>query len=199
MSLMSKKMIVGLALGLVAFAGTGIGYSSSVSGDRQEHGHVYGGGRFGPGCFDESGQTTFCVPVGKAFSLDSEIGSRTRATGNLAYQRFAVKAVVTCTTIDGNRAAVGGLSLADATGQLNPPVPFLIYFVDNGPPASATRDRVSSIFAFGPGETFPGEPSNFPWECPASATAFPGAGYMDLNAPDGQGGGDVVVDAAMGQ
>lgn len=190
----NRRTILVFALALAALVTTGIAYSGAVSSNQSDRGHVYGGGRFGPGCFDENGQVTFCIGNGKSFSLDAHVSSRGVVSGNIAYQNFAVRAVVTCMTIDGNRAAVGGLSLADASGPFNPAVPFIIYFIDNGTPASPTRDRVSSIFGLTlPGETFPGEPRNFPRVCPASATAFPGLGYMDLNAPDGQGGGDIVV------
>jgi hypothetical protein len=172
-------------LSLVALAAlataAGIAYSSSNPAAPGGQDRVYGGGRAGPppGCFPD----TFCTNQTRDFSLDVHATPAGQALiGDLADSRPAGpidSADVTCVTVDGNRA-VGGFVRSGAAGLIG--VPFIAYLVDNGPPSSPVDDLYSRPFLLNGGETFPGQPADFPKTCPASADSF--FGYLDVHGGD---------------
>ena len=175
-----RKALLLVVLIAAALAPAGIAYPSPSS--ASDVTHVYGGGRFGPGCFD--GPDPFCFPKPRDFSLDAHRAGRV-VTGTLTYGLSIFwRGQITCTTVAGNRAAIGGI-IRSASDPSSVGSSFVIFFIDNGLLASSTLDRASALDLLGPEDTFPGEPRGFPYVCPSSADSW--FGYQDLN------GGDVVV------
>jgi hypothetical protein len=171
---------------LVALVATG--FASSSTGQRRTHValstlHVYGGGHFGPGCFDGPGNVCFQYP--RDFSVDAHrIAGVVTGTLNYGHGILLIRGQVTCMTVFGNRAAVGGVVRTTGDGS-EIGTPFLFQLVDDGPPTGSSVDRSSAVYLLDPGETFPGQPQGFPYVCPASPDSW--YGYQDL------AGGDVVV------
>jgi hypothetical protein len=184
-----KRFVWLSVLALTALAAVGgVAYSSSNPSAPAGQDRVYGGGKAGPplDCFPES----FCISQTRDFSLDVHATPAGQALiGDLSDSRPAGpidRAEVTCVIVDGDKAAVGGLIRSGAAGLIG--LPFIAYLVDNGPPSSPVDDLYSRPFILTPGETFPGEPADFPKTCPASADSF--FGYLDVH------GGDIrIVDA----
>ena len=92
---------------------------------------------------------------------------------------------VTCSTVVGNRASVGGW-ITKATNPAVVGMAALIYLVDNGPTDSPTPDQSSPIFIGQPG--VPGDfPATFPTVClPPTGNPDEPAIFQDLR-------GDIVI------
>jgi hypothetical protein len=181
----SRKALLAL-LAVLALVPAGLAYSSV--GQRPKalgllSGHVYGGGHFGAGCFDGPGNVCFAHP--RDFSVDAHrIAGVVGGTLNYGQGGLLIRGQITCMTVVGNRAAMGGIVRATGDGS-DIGTPFVVQLVDNGPPIGSSGDRSGAVDLLAPGETFPGEPQGFPYVCPASPDSW--YGYQDLS------GGDVVV------
>ena len=158
----------------------GIAYSSSNPTAPDGQDRVYGGGRVGPppGCAPEID----CTNQTRDFSLDVH-GTRGGQTliGDFADSRPAGtidQADITCMTVDGNKAVIGGFRTS-GTGLIG--AAFVAYLVDNGPPSSPVNDLYSRPFFLDP-EPFPGQPADFPKTCPDSAESF--FGYLEVHSGD---------------
>ena len=103
-----------------------------------------GVGNFGPGCW-QTDAGPFCVPFNyTARLLGVQLGESHRAWGVFERRNNvtggAFTGVVTCMSISGNRASVGGLLTGQASGS-----PFLVYVEDNGTLGTTTPDQVSAL------------------------------------------------------
>lgn len=171
-------LIAGLAVATVA------GASRSEDDDRPKtRAHAFGAGNFGPACWQTHGGP-FCAPYDYSFRLLSVRRANGRAWGIFERRNNDLGGIftgrVTCMTVEGNRAAVGGI--LGATGPAFPGEPFLIYVEDNGPLGSPTPDQISALVVLPEGDPDrPLMPARFPRVCPSANSLY---GYAPLTAGD---------------
>lgn len=154
-----------IAMAVVAVAAS-FGASSSNAGPRDA---LWGGGHFQFAI----GQLT----LDRDFSVKAELGRFGQADGTFVYQ--ARVDPVSCLSVSGNRAVIGGFD-PNFGGE------YLWYAVDNGTPAGATRDQVTPLLLLEPADLAQ-MPEGFPNVCPDPRTVVGGTPYSDLTA------GDIVV------
>jgi hypothetical protein len=160
-----------IALALVAaaaLAGAGMAISSGGPNEKlASQSRAYGGGQF-----------WFPNGVARAFALDAHVDGN---GGGAAYGTWEygpptgpwhVRGDITCMTIDGNVAIVGGwvrdTERSDLAG-----LAFLTYVRDNGTPGSGAQDEASVSWFGGTTGTANGDfPTSFPQTCPAGVGAF---------------------------
>ena len=171
-----------------------IGAAQSQDDDGTNGAYAFAGGTTGPGCVPTD--PPFCHQFGHTYRIlavsRGEEGipwgvfqRRNQGTGGVFTGRL------TCSTIEGHRAVIGGYVTSSATPEFVG-VPFLIYLEDNGSLGSSSPDRISPLAVLPPGDPFWAVvPQRFPRVCPsADGTNF---GYFPLAS------GDVtVVDAETG-
>ena len=171
-----KKVLVVLAV-LGALVGSGAAYSSLASGGPSEDPFVVGGGRLGPGTFPGG----FTI-LSRDFSVDAHVEKKgQKVTGLFITGRNGISGSqtnVTCVSIDGNQAVVGGVDSATGIGRV-------VFLIDNGPPSSAVRDQSSPNFV-DPVDS-PNWPFGFPYVCPTPNSGFNQEGYLDVHS------GDIVI------
>jgi len=180
-----KKVLLVLAA-LGALVGSGAAYSSLAAGGPSEDPFVVGGGRFGPGCFDVLTTTCFVNP--RDLSVDAHLEKKgTKVTGIAWYGNndggLRIRVDVTCVSIVGNRAAVGGI-IRESTGGGLDGYGALIFLIDNGSPGQPTRDRSSPLFN---GPLGPAWPEGFPYTCPAPDSSLNNVGFQAVHS------GDIVI------
>lgn len=180
----TASLVVALAIAVLATAGIASSMVSTGGGARVIH--VYGGGRVGPGTFP-SGNLTFPGP--RDLSVDAH-ASGAAISGHLYYgNNEAANLIfggdVTCLTVRGNRAAVGGV-IREGGDPATVDYGFVIFLADNGSPASSTRDQSSAAYI--DPLSAPEWPRGFPHVCPDPNGAFNTDGYLDLHS------GDIVVE-----
>ena len=169
---------------LVALIGAGVAYAAtSPSAKLQKQDRLYGGGQFGPGCFPNS---TLCFAHPRNVSVDAHAdGSDGDAVGNFNYGAPGGAGTlddrdrVTCVRIEGNHAAIGGLT--------NAGLGFVWYAVDRGGPATGDRDLASPEYL--DSLEAPVWPAGFPNVCPSPVTGAPGLEPIYQEAHSG----DIVV------
>jgi hypothetical protein len=173
---------------LVALIGAGVAYAAaSPNAKLQKQDRLYGGGQFGPGCFSNS---TLCFANSRNFSVDAHAeGGGVDAVGNFNYgapgSALDDSDRVTCLQIEGNRAAIGGIT-DDGLG-------FVWYAVDRGGPANGDRDLASPEYIDNLNAAV--WPVGFPNVCPSPVTGAQGLEpiYQEVHYGD-----IVVVDAPSG-
>jgi hypothetical protein len=154
-------------IALVALVGAGVAYAAtSPSAKLQKQDRLYGGGQFGPGYFSNS---TLYFAHPRNLSVDAHAdGSGGDAVGNFNYgapgSTLDDRDRVTCVRIEGNHAAIGGLT-DEGLG-------FVWYAVDRGDPATGDRDLASPEF-IDPLDAA-SWPTGFPNVCPSPVTGAPG-------------------------
>jgi len=183
-----KKVLLVLVV-LGALAASGVAYSSLASGGPSDDPFVAGGGRFGPGCFDVN--TSFCFANPRDLSVDAHLEKKgTKVTGILHYGNNAGvlrnRVDVTCVSIVGNRAAVGGI-IRDSASTETIEYGAVMFLQDLGSPGTSTRDR-SSPFFFDV-LTSPSWPAGFPYTCPAPDSPLNTVGFQAVHS------GDVIISA----
>ena len=138
---------------------------------------VGGGGQIGPGTFPGG----FSIPS-RDFSVDAHLEKKgTKVTGLYISGRNGITAQqmnITCISIEGNQAVVGGIDVGTGIGRVN-------FLIDNGPPSSPVRDQLSPNFT-DPLDS-PNWPSGFPFVCPTPSGGFNQEGYLDVHS------GDIVI------
>jgi hypothetical protein len=146
---------------------------------------VVGGGHLDPGsCFFQNGTLVFCSAVARDFSYDAHglaptgAARGTALTGVVGDGNF-VKTRITCMTVVGNAAVIGGY-VTEAPSAPNT-VGWAVWraVTDNGGPGNASPDRVSYNLFSPPGD--PTIPAGFPNKCGYVPADF---GYADLLAGD---------------
>jgi len=171
---------------IAALAASGAAYSSLAAGGPSDDPFVAGGGRLGPGCFDVL--TTFCFATPRDLSVDAHLEKKgTKVTGIAWYGNndggLRIRMDVTCVSIVGNRAAIGGIIRESGSAET---VGFgaLIFLIDNGSPGQPTRDRSSPLFNDALG---PAWPDGFPYTCPSPSSPVNNVGFQALHS------GDIVI------
>lgn len=178
---LAGALLAGLA---VATIGGAYGYDG---GSPPAPSNAFGVGNFGPGCW-QTDAGPFCVPFNyTARLLGVQLGESNRAWGVFERRNNVTGGVfigdVTCVSISGNRASVGGLLTGQAAGS-----PFLVYVEDNGTLGTTTPDQVSALAFFAPEEALP--VAGFPRVCPSADSTL---GYLPLTS------GDITIsDKAVG-
>lgn len=172
-------LVAGLCVATVAGAGR-----SDDDGPKTRT-HLFGAGTYGPACWDTI-RGPFCPPYTYEFRLLGLQRGHGRASGVFERRNMQLGSVysgrVTCLTVTGNRAAVGGILTAAPPGVSNPGDPFLVYVEDNGPLGSPSEDRISALLVLPPGDPdWPLMPARFPRVCPSADSLF---GYAPLTAGD---------------
>jgi hypothetical protein len=176
-------LTAGLAVATIAAGNSG---GSATPGSD----HAFGAGTFGPGCW-QTQEGPFCVPFNYTMRLlGISEGQSGRARGvferrnNVTGGTF--RGDVTCMTVDGNRAAVGGIfTLTPGTPGISEGDPFIVWVEDNGTLAGSdgnTPDQISALVALPPGD--PGlafMPDRFPSVCPGADSL---SGYLPLTTGD---------------
>jgi hypothetical protein len=170
-------LVVGVTVG--ALAAAGIAWSSGVLGGGPAQIRVYGGGQI-------------ATPVPRTFSLDANANPDGRgAYGSFRSARVLggglLRGDVTCLTLAGNSALVGGFireGEADLIGR-----DFLFAVSDNGPPGSGAD--TSGFIDLSPeldNPPYPGLPPDFPRTCPPTVDlntfgSFPLTGDVSIETP----------------
>jgi hypothetical protein len=161
---------------VAALAASGAAYSSLAAGGPSDDPFVVGGGRLGPGTFPGG----FTI-LSRDFSVDAHVEKKgQKVTGLFSTGRNGISSSqtnVTCVSIDGNQAVVGGV---DNFGSGR-----VVFLIDNGPPSRAVRDQSSPNFV-DPVDS-PNWPIGFPYVCPAPNSGFNQQGYLDVHS------GDIVI------
>jgi hypothetical protein len=173
-----KKTLLVVGIAVSAMAAAGIAWSS---GNGAAQIRVYGGGQIA---------TPTIVP--RTFSLDANANPDGR--GAYGSFRFAgappgQRADVTCLSVAGNNALVGGFireGAADLIGR-----DFLFAVSDNGPPGSgADTSGFADVSPELDNPPYPGLPADFPRTCPSAADftgepfgVFPLTGDVSIETP----------------
>ena len=169
----SALLAVGVAIAVLASAG--IAWSSGVLGGGPAQIRVYGGGQVSA--------------IGRTISIDANANPQ----GLEAYGTFRYAATppgfvghITCLTMSGNSALVGGvLSQPDAFAGSD----FLYAVTDNGPPGSGADEAgFIDVTPELDAPPYPGLPANFPQTCPPTIDlqvfgAFPLTGDASIETP----------------
>ena len=176
---LTGALLAGLSLATIA---TAVGLDEGDA--PRARGYAFGVGNFGPGCWETHGGP-FCTPFHYTVRL---LGVR-RGLGGRAWGEFErrnnvtggrLSGRVTCMTVAGNRASIGGFFTP--TSGAFPGDPFLIYVEDNGTLGTATPDQVSALAALPPGDPdLALLPAEFPRVCPSADSIY---GYLPLTSGD---------------
>lgn len=187
-----KLFVILLALG--ALAGAGLAYSAGgPNAQVANQDRVYGGGTIGPGCPTPD----TCITDTRTFALDAHADSHGRdAFGSVEYAgpTHYEDEEVTCLSVDGNKAAIGGIvTQADRPSVVG--MWALMFVSDGGSPISGTPDASGLQFISPPGHAG-GWPPGFPNACPSPDAGTPSLGLVPAYLP--LTGGDIVVKDARG-
>lgn len=168
----------GLAVATIA-AATGSGV------DRPRD-YAYGVGNYGPACWQTHGGP-FCSPFHYTSRLLAARQGSERAWGEFERHNNDTGGTffgpVTCVTVEGNRAAIGGV-LTEQPGQPGVSVgdPYVIYVEDNGRPGGSAADQISALSILPEGDPDrPLMPARFPDVCPSADSIY---GYAPLTSGD---------------
>lgn len=187
---LAGALVAGLAVATLA---TADGVESPTPG----RDHVFGAGTLGPGCWQIPDFGPFCTPFNFTVRLlGISEGESGRARGvferhnNVSGGTF--RGDVTCMTVNGSEAAIGGILTRTPSGS-GVGDPFVLHVLDNGTldgSDGTDPDRISAFATFPPGD--PGlaaMPPNFPHACPGAESQL---GYLPLTA------GDITLSDAAG-
>ncbi len=178
-----KRVPVVIAL-VAALLGAGAAWSAIFAGANSGVTAVVGGLHRSIGdCFYlPDGTQTFCSQVAVDINLDVHGSGSGSATGMFLSgtdgSTFSSSTRITCMSVVGNRAVVGGIITSDTS---NPPVvgdEMLFYVIDNGGPGNAPLDEMSPREIYTPDQFTQGFPSNC--GTPSDTTG----GYTDVHAGD---------------
>jgi hypothetical protein len=186
------RKFVFFAVILAAVVGAGIAYSAASPGEKlAKQDRVWGGGYVAasdgaPAC--SVNEPTICILNPRNFAVDAHAeGDGSQAVGNSAYS-FDTSRTVTCESVDGSRAAIGGVVSASALDHVG--WVYVQYFIDRGTtdPQSPQHDYMSLVYT---GRLDSSWPAGFPYLCPpAGGTPSVEAVYFEMT------GGDVTVQDA---
>lgn len=174
-------LVAGLSVATIAAARSAEDGSSNSS-------YSFGVGNFGPGCW-ETHAGPFCTPFDYTMRLIGVgLGESGRAWGEFERRNnprgTSLSGRVTCTTVEGNRAAIGGFFTIKASPQPGFEVgdPFVFYVEDNGQIGTPVADRISALAVLPADDPDrPLMPDAFPWICPSADSIY---GYLPLTSGD---------------
>ena len=137
------------------------------------------------------GTPTFCAANARDWYVDVHGLRSGPATGVLVAggngTPSTLQARITCMTIAGNRAVVGGYLTADTDAPELVGDALLFYAIDNGGPGgNTTPDKATANEIYGPGDALP---AGFPRNCGEPISTF--SGYTDV------GDGDVSIHGGL--
>jgi hypothetical protein len=186
-----KRFLLALAVGSALVAGL-VGAKATISAGADNGITAVVGGlhRDAGACFFLlDGTPTFCSARTVDVNIDAHGLGSGLATGTLLFgtngTTFSARARITCMTVVGNKAVVGGFITADT---LNPEFvgdELLFYVIDSGGPGNAPLDKMSGNEITTPDAFTPG----FPRNCGPPISTF--TGYTDVHA------GDVSIHAGL--
>jgi hypothetical protein len=162
-----------VAVGAGAMTAIGVATSSGASGGFAARDGVWGGGHF-EGAI---GGVTFV----RDFSVNVTQGHFSGAGGSFVYGRNGFNAGVnspSCIAVSGSRVVVGGVNQNG--------LKYLWYAIDNGTPASPTRDAATPVLLLEPDDVAQ-MPPGFPQVCPSPDPIIGGTPAFALTH------GDIVV------
>ena len=188
---LTGALLAGLSLSAIAAA-----YNFDGDSGGGPHGYAFGVGTYGPACWQTHGGP-FCTPfdyTSRVLAVQQGIHQawgtferRNNVTGGV----FA--GTVTCTTIDHNRASIGGILTKEPGAQpgISVGMPYVIYVEDNGTVGSSAPDQISALSILPADDPDrPLMPAGFPYVCPAADSIY---GYAPLTS------GDITVeDSSVG-
>ena len=176
-----KRTLLVIAVAVGALSAAGIAWSAGALGSGPAQIRVYGGG-----------QVTVPAPnPNRTFSLTASANPQSlEAYGSFRYAGTppGVRGDVTCLSVAGNTALVGGFIREGPPNLVG--LDFLYAVTDNGPPASGADQ--AGFADVGPeldNPPYPGLPENFPRTCPTAAGAqenfgaFPLTGDVSIEMP----------------
>lgn len=147
-----------------------------------ERSYVFGVATHGPGCAEDvpPPRVPFCFDGSRTLRVLAVRHGNGHAWGPFSRfnptNGFTRKGEVTCMTVAGGRAAIGGIETVPSG------VPFLLYVDDRGPIGSGIPDRISPLAIFPEGDPdLPSLPPDFPWTCPSPDSIY---GYLPLVSGD---------------
>jgi hypothetical protein len=130
------------------------------------------------------GTKTFCALNSADDNLDVHGAGSGVATGRLLYGQNggtnAGRVRITCMTVVGNRAVIGGYITVDNLAPDHVGDAALFHVIDNGGPGNAPLDKQSGLAVYLPNEA--GLPAGFPNNCGPPISTF--TGYTDVQAGD---------------
>ena len=184
---MSRIRLLGAIAGALA-AGLSVATIAAATGGGPQlaRDYTYGVGNYGPACWQTHGGP-FCSPFHFTSRLLAVQQGNQRAWGQFERHNNdnggTFFGPVTCVTVDGNRAAIGGV-LTEAPGQPGISVgdPYIVYVEDNGRPGSTSADEISVLAILPEGDPDrPLMPPGFPDVCPSADSIY---GYAPLTSGD---------------
>jgi hypothetical protein len=167
------KRLALVAVGAAAMALVAIAASFGAGGNGGPRDALWGGGHFTWYLGD--------LALQRDFSINVELGRFGDADGTFVYGNNGSNGSSnspSCLAVSGNHAVIGGINAAGYK--------YVWYAVDNGTPASGTRDQVTPVLQLEPSELAQ-MPDGFPSVCPSPDSVVGGSPYSDLS------GGDIVV------
>ena len=188
------RKFVFCAVTLAAVVSASVAYSAaSPSAKLAKQDRVWGGGiaaasatATNPVC--AVNDSTLCLGNPRNFAVDAHAESDgSEAVGNSAYGGETSR-TVTCENVDGNKAAIGGVIVADPDDPSIVGFGYVQYFVDRGTTSlTSPQHDYMSLLNIDP-LAAPEWPSGFPYVCPpAGGSPTLPAAYFEMN------GGDVTV------
>lgn len=169
---------------VAALVGAGATWSAMLAGADSGVTAVVGGlHRFAGQCYYlENGQQTFCSGIDLDIYLDAHGSGSGAATGTFASGTDggtnASRTRITCMTVVGNRAVVGGFITWDTSNPAVVGDEQLFYVIDNGGPGNAPLDKMGAREIYTPDQFTPG----FPGNCGPPTSTY--SGYTDVEAGD---------------
>jgi hypothetical protein len=182
-----RKFIVA-AVVLAAVIGASVAYSAaSPSAKLAKQDRVWGGGVVAASTC--SINYPFCIgPTARNVAVDAHAeGDGAEAAGNSSYASQPSR-TVTCLSVNGNEAAIGGVVLATVNGVGNPGDYYVLYVIDRGSSAPGSPPDLVSALYEGPPSDWSG---GFPYVCPPAE----GADSTDVAFLETAGGDINVQDA----
>jgi hypothetical protein len=170
-------MVLSGALAAVTLSAAGIAWSAGILDNGPAQIRVYGGG-----------QVATPTPNPRIISLTASANPQGReAYGSFRYSGGRVRGDVTCLTVAGNNALVGGFIREGSPDVVG--LDFLYAVTDNGLPGSGAD--TAGFIDIGPeldNPPYPGLPANFPMTCPADINldvfgVFPLTGDVSIEMP----------------
>jgi hypothetical protein len=184
---MSRIRLLSAIAGALA-AGLSVATIAAATGGGVERvrDYTFGVGNFGPACWQTHGGQ-FCSPFNFTSRILAVQQGNQRAWGQFERHNNVNGGTffgpVACITVDGNRAAIGGV-LTEEPGQpgISAGDPYVIYVEDNGPPGGSSADQISVLAVLPPGDPdLALMPTEFPNVCPSADSIF---GYAPLTSGD---------------
>ncbi len=167
------SLLGGVAAWSAIFAGADSGVTAVVGGLHRSVGDCF---------YLPDGTQTFCSGINLDINIDVHGSGSGPATGTFLSGTDggtnASRTRITCMTVVGNRAVVGGIITSDTIHPEAVGDEMLFFVIDNGGPGSAPLDKMSAREIYTADQFTPGFPSN----C-GSPDATTG-GYADVHAGD---------------